>query len=132
MTTDALHTYELKESFTQKDALNLHDIESFYQSLEPIAKDKQADSYIFSESYHLEKAITHAARAAYTTTLIQTGSPVIFFQSGTDMKDWTINASYQGLQKLKKTNPEAFYYWHQCLQLKNTYQKTSYIISQEV
>lgn len=35
MTTDALHTYELKKSFTQKDAFNLHDIDSFYQSLEP-------------------------------------------------------------------------------------------------
>lgn len=79
---------------------------------------KQADAYIFSESYHLEKAITHAARAAYMTALIQAGSPVMLFQSGTDMKDWTIDAPYQGLQKLKKTNPEAFYYWHQCLQLK--------------
>jgi len=79
---------------------------------------KQADAYIFSESYHLEKAITHAARAAYMTALIQTGNPVAFFRLGIDMKDWIIDSPYQGLQKLKKTNPEAFYYWHQCLQLK--------------
>ena len=79
---------------------------------------KQADAYIFSESYHLEKAIIHAARAAYMTALIQTGNPVAFFHPRIDMKDWIIDSPYQGLQKLKKTNPEAFYYWHQCLQLK--------------
>lgn len=32
---DALHTDELKKTFTQKDAFNVHDIGSFYQSLEP-------------------------------------------------------------------------------------------------
>ena len=32
---DALHTDELKESFTQKDAFNIQDIGSFYESLEP-------------------------------------------------------------------------------------------------
>jgi hypothetical protein len=35
MTTDALHTDELKKVFSQKDAFNVQDIGSFYQSLEP-------------------------------------------------------------------------------------------------
>jgi len=79
---------------------------------------KQADAYIFSERYHLEKAITHAARVAYISVLIKTSNPLVFFNPSTDMKDWIIDAPHQGLQKLKKTNPEAFYYWYKCLQMK--------------
>ncbi len=78
----------------------------------------QADSYIFSERYHLEKAITHAARTAYMASLIESGQQIQFFQPSTDMSSWSIGAPFQSLNKIKKTNPEAFFYWYQCLQLK--------------
>jgi len=54
------------------------------------------------------KAITHAARMAYMAALIQTGNPIVFFRPAIDMKGWIINSPYQGLLKLKKTNPEVF------------------------
>ncbi len=79
----------------------------------------QADSYIFSERYHLEKAITHAARTAFMAALIEFRQPIQFFQPSTDMSSWSIDAPFQALNKIKKTNPEAFFYWYQCLLLKH-------------
>lgn len=81
----------------------------------------QLKQYIFSESYHIEKAVTHAARAAYTATLIQTKQKRLQrFTEAMEIKDWTIaNQQYNKLNKLKKSNPEAFYYWYRALALLN-------------
>ncbi len=81
----------------------------------------QLKQYIFSENYHIEKAVTHSARAAYTATLIQTGEKTIQrFTDPMEIKDWNIaNQQYNKLNKLKKSNPEAFYYWFQALTLLN-------------
>jgi len=79
----------------------------------------QLKQYIFSENYHLEKAITHAARAAYMATIIQTGAKTINrFTDPMEIKGWTItNQEYNKLNKLKKSNPEAFYNWFNALTL---------------
>jgi hypothetical protein len=81
----------------------------------------QLKQYIFSENYHIEKAIAHAARAAYTATLIRTKEKTIQrFTNPMEIKDWNItNQQYNKLNKLKKSNPEAFYYWYQALMLLN-------------
>lgn len=81
----------------------------------------QLKQYIFSENYHIEKAVTHAARAAYTTALIRTGEKAIHrFTNPMEIKDWNItNQQYNKLNKLRKSNPEAFYYWYQALTLLN-------------
>lgn len=73
---------------------------------------KQASGFIYSENYHVEKAITHAARIAYIAALIKNDSP---FEKYTDqdMMEWKIEApANTKLNKLKKTNSEAFYYWY--------------------
>lgn len=45
--------------------------------------------FIFSESYHIEKAITHASKAAYLSVLIQHDTKVIDkFENPLLMKDW--------------------------------------------
>lgn len=69
--------------------------------------------YIFSESYHLEKAITHATKAAYLATLLKHDADVIErFDPSINMKDWNIEQPFNTrVNKLKKTNPEAFFYW---------------------
>jgi hypothetical protein len=37
-----------------------------------------------------------------------------------EIKDWNIaNQQYNKLNKLRKSNPEAFYYWYQALTLLN-------------
>lgn len=81
----------------------------------------QLKQYIFSENYHIEKAVTHSARAAYITALIQTnGKTILRFSDPLEIKDWNIaNQQYNKLNKLKKNNPEAFYYWYQALLLLN-------------
>jgi predicted nucleotidyltransferase component of viral defense system len=69
---------------------------------------------IFSESYQLEKAITHASKAAYMAMLIKYDAKAIDeFGNLQQLKDWTINEPLNTkLNKLKKSNPEAFFYWY--------------------
>ncbi len=70
-------------------------------------------NFIFSESYHLEKAIPHAAKAAYLSRLIPTKQEVIEkYISSTQIADAIIIAPYNTrLNRLKKSSPEAFFYW---------------------
>lgn len=81
----------------------------------------QLKQYIFSENYHIEKAIIDAARAAYMAAIIQTGAKKINrFADPMEIRDWTIgNQQYNKLNKLKKSNPEAFYNWFNALTLLN-------------
>ena len=81
----------------------------------------QLKQYIFSENYHIEKAITHAARAAYMAAIIQTSAKTINrFADPMEIKDWNItNQQFNKLNKLKKSNPEAFYNWFNALTLLN-------------
>jgi predicted nucleotidyltransferase component of viral defense system len=76
--------------------------------------------FIFSESYHIEKAITHASKAAYISALIQHNSKTIDkFESPLQLKDWIIGEPLNNkLNKLKKSNPEAFFYWYKIYELK--------------
>ena len=75
---------------------------------------KQVDNHIFSESYHLEKGILSAAKTAYVASLIfsQADEIVRFDRSRmSEMMEWNIaDPNYSKLNKLKKTNQEAFFY----------------------
>jgi len=75
--------------------------------------------FIFSESYHIEKAITHAAKAAYMAVLIRHQADVIErFNNPVQIKDWIIHEPMnRKLNKLKKSNPEAFFYWYKIYEL---------------
>jgi hypothetical protein len=73
---------------------------------------KQVASYIFSETFYIEKAIIHAARTAYLVSLLKTETAIERYDKNLDMKDWLIEQpNNTKLNKLKKSNPEAFYYW---------------------
>ncbi|MCL2598030.1 MAG: nucleotidyl transferase AbiEii/AbiGii toxin family protein [Paludibacter sp.] len=69
---------------------------------------------IFSENYQIEKAIIHASKAAYMATLIKhNASSFDKFEHLQQLKDWTISPPFNTkLNKLKKSNLEAFFYWH--------------------
>ena len=75
--------------------------------------------FVFSESYHLEKAITHASKAAYLATLIKVDATKIEkYNNPLQMKDWTIGEPMNTkLNRLKKSNPEAFFYWYKIYEL---------------
>lgn len=77
--------------------------------------------YIFSESYHIEKAIAHASKAAYLSALIQHDAKTIDkYENPLLMKDWQIGEPLNNkLNKLKKSNPEAFFYWYKIYELKS-------------
>ena len=82
---------------------------------------QRVSRFVFSERYYLEKAITHASKAAYLAILIQTGTNKIEkFTDPLMMKDWTISEPMNPkLNKLKKSNPEAFFYWYKIFTLFN-------------
>ncbi len=81
--------------------------------------------FIHSEVYTIERAITDAAKAAYLAKLIEKGI--------TEVKHFTLAnipqlaaATIQAplptkLNKLKKSNIEAFYYWHEIQLLNNAH-----------
>lgn len=74
---------------------------------------KRASSYIFSEKYQIEKAIVHASRIAYLATLIKNKEDKIArYQNAAEVIELNIrHPELKTLNKLKKTNPEAFFYW---------------------
>jgi hypothetical protein len=75
----------------------------------------QVKPFIFSEFFHLEKAIAYAAKAAYIAAVIKYNIKQInHFNPGIDMKDWIIVEHLNTkLNKIKKFNPEAFFYLYQ-------------------
>jgi len=80
---------------------------------------RRIGSFIFSESYHIEKAIIHASKAAYLATLIKYDADKIEkYSNPFELKDWSISEPLNNkLNKLKKSNPEAFFYWYKIFEL---------------
>lgn len=68
------------------------------------------------DRFSIEEALTAAAKVAYLTSLLNKGSLEIErFKNPLEIKDWLIeDQAYNKLNKLKKTNPEAFFYWYKC------------------
>lgn len=70
------------------------------------------------DRFSIDEAITAAAKVAYLTKLIQSENEIKIerFKNPLEIKDWLIeNKEYNKLNKLKKNNPEAFYYWYKAL-----------------
>ncbi|WP_299290038.1 nucleotidyl transferase AbiEii/AbiGii toxin family protein [uncultured Mucilaginibacter sp.] len=80
-----------------------------------ISGANKVKNYIFSESYHIDRAITDASKAAYISKVIEYGiSEFVKFENSSQIAQWTIELPLNTkLNKLKKSNPEAFFYWYQ-------------------
>lgn len=80
---------------------------------------QRVSTFIFSESFHIDRAITFASKAAYVSALIKSNKVVIEkFKNPATMKNWTIGEPFwPRLNRLKKSNPEAFFYWHKIFEL---------------
>ncbi len=80
---------------------------------------QRVSRFIFSETFHIDKAIIAASKVAYMATILRIkkgniekyGDPKI-------MKDWVIGEPFwPRLNRLKKSNPEAFFYWYKIFEL---------------
>ena len=70
------------------------------------------------DRFRIDEAITAAAKVAYLTKLIPSDEEIQIeqFKNPLEIKDWLIeDPKYNKLNKLKKNNPEAFYYWFKAL-----------------
>lgn len=70
------------------------------------------------DRFSINEAITAGAKVAYLTKLVQSETEIKIerFKNPLEIKDWLIeDQEYNKLNKLKKSNPEAFYYWHKVL-----------------
>ena len=79
----------------------------------------QIRAFIFSETYQIEKAIVHAAKAVYLAKLIElNGNSLEHFDNALQVKDWIIKQPFfTRLNRLKKSNPQAFFYWYKTYEL---------------
>lgn len=78
-------------------------------------------NYIFTENFHIERAMVPAAKAAYIAIMLQTGATeAVHFNNPMEVKDWILEQPFETrLNKLKKSNPEAFFYWYKSIELNN-------------
>lgn len=78
---------------------------------------KRIQSFIHSEKYNLDSAITNASKAAYLSVLIANGITQAKHFDPLNIKplrEATINGVIPSkLNKLKKSNIEAFFYWNE-------------------
>jgi len=73
--------------------------------------------FVFSYRFGVSHAVTHAARAAYMAASILYGESALSrFEASMDLRPLVVGK--KPLDKLKKSNPEAFYYWYQVEKLR--------------
>jgi hypothetical protein len=67
--------------------------------------------FVFSYKYGVSHAVTHAARAAYLATcILYDEKKLLRYDTSIDLQRFLIGQ--KPLDMLKKSNPEAFYYWY--------------------
>ena len=85
---------------------------------------KRIQSFIHSEKYNLESAITNASKAAYLSVLIANGiTTAVHFdpQNIEPLRDAVITEPMPTkLNKFKKSNVEAFFYWNEIGKIVNS------------
>lgn len=72
-------------------------------------------------NFRIDEAITAGAKVAYLTSYLQTdlsAAPVRFEDRAQITELEIITPEYQKLNRLRKTNPEAFFYWYNALKLR--------------
>lgn len=105
--------YQTALSLSLRGAVDKENFELLQKGIQRIER------FIFSEKYHLDKAIVHAAKAAYLSKLIATNQKAIErFEDPKQVADAVIEQPHNTkLNKLKKSSPEAFFYWWKATQL---------------
>ncbi len=86
---------------------------------ELLSGTKKLAAFVYSKNFTIDTAILCASKVAFLAGIIFNQSTRIDrFQGNLDIASWNIpNVKYGKLNKLKKTNPEAFFYFHQGIKL---------------
>jgi hypothetical protein len=73
---------------------------------------QRVSRFIFSESFHIEKAITLASKSAYLASSIRNDAQLLQrFEHPSQIQDWQMHEpAFSRINRLKKTDPEAFFY----------------------
>ncbi len=113
------HTHVLEDTYQTALCIALRGLDGKGDFAELSTGIQRVAGYIFSEAYHIEKAITHAAKAAYLSRLIATNQTEFEkYNNPNQVAEATISAPHNTrLQRLKRTNIEAFFYWWKATQL---------------
>jgi len=80
---------------------------------------KKLAAFIYAGHFTVDSAILCAAKAACLAALLtRQENTIVRFEPEKDLSSWLIaNLEYNKLNKVKKTSPEAFYYYFRALQL---------------
>jgi len=108
----------LEDNFNAACLIGMRGYDSKNEYTELLSGIKKLAGFVYAEHFTLDSAILCAAKVAYTTALIRRGSQTITrFNPLTDLTGMTIqNPAYTRLNKLKKTSPEAFYYFYHAIE----------------
>ena len=109
-----LDTFETAFTLSMRGQIN----QAQYMQLETGVK--KIKPFIFSQTFHLESAIRCASKAAYLSMLRLRNNQMAekFAGPGTIATLIIAHADYMKLNRLKKTDPEAFYYWYKAIELR--------------
>lgn len=81
---------------------------------------KRIKNHIWSETFHIEKAIIQASKIVYLIELVLSQAKSFsMYRQAQEIIDLNItDKEVQRLNKLRKGNPEAFFYWYHAIKLR--------------
>jgi hypothetical protein len=109
----------LKDAFNTACIIGMRGSTAVDEFAELLEGFKKLAAFIYSGFFSLDTAILCAAKVAYLVALLvsQEGS-IVRFEPGQDLSAWNIlNPDYNKLNKVKKSSPEAFFYYFRALEL---------------
>ena len=109
----------LLDAFSTAVLIGVRGLSSITEYAELLEGFKKLAAFIYSGFFSLNLAILCASKAAYLSALIvKRANTITRFESGLNISTWIIvNPDYNKLNKVKKTSPEAFFYFYQALDL---------------
>ena len=119
-TTDSVlqDTIDTALILAKRDKNKGEDFEKYQELLRGITK---FNNFLITGNFRIEQAQVASARAAFLAGKLQHSdhSEMVVFKPGTDLSNLEIkNQEFNFLNRFKKTNHEAFFYWYQYLSLK--------------
>lgn len=108
----------LRDAFDTACLIGLRGIGSPHEFAELQEGFKKLAAFTYAETFTVDSAVLCASKTALLTTLLIKGECQIpRFETAATIETWKIsNPSYNKLNKIKKTSPEAFYYYFRALE----------------